>query len=163
MGLVRLERRARAPISHLSESDRDRILATTLSVPSRHSLLERRLLVIGALADRARPGQRIARRKGLLHHAVERSLLDRLGEQPDDLLAELWQVVGLSAGDELLVRDHWLVDPLATGVRDVGAKARPRGEGTPAHLVHLDEQPRTVTDGRDRLVGIHEAAHEAHG
>jgi hypothetical protein len=52
-----------------------------------------------------------------------------LGELLDDLGVERRQVVRLAAGDEAVLDHDFLIGPVATGVEDVGAQARPRRDG----------------------------------
>jgi hypothetical protein len=85
-----------------------------------------------------------------------RELLDRLG-------AERAEVIGSTARDETVVRHDLLIDPVAARIADVRLQARVRGESTTADDVRLDEHPRCVTDGGDRLACVDERLHEPHG
>ena len=66
-----------------------------------------------------------------------------------------WQVVGRPAGGDVAVGDL-LVDRLHPGVAQVGAHARPRGQPAAPGDVGLDEVPRAVADGSDRLARLDE-------
>jgi hypothetical protein len=61
------------------------------------------------------------------------------------------QIVRSAAGDQALVDHDLLVHPVAAGVSDVGAQARPPRELPNPHDVRLDERPRTVADDADGL------------
>ena len=85
-----------------------------------------------------------------------RELLDELG-------AEGRQIVRFAAGDEAVVDDDLLVDPLAAGVADVGLQRRPGRDPPAAHHVGLDQRPGTVADDPDRLAGCREVGDETDG
>jgi hypothetical protein len=86
-----------------------------------------------------------------------------LGDLLDQLVAERGQVVGLAAGDQARVHDDVLVNPGGAGVAQVGLQARPRRQRPAAYHVGLDQRPRRVADGCDRLAGGEEAADEVDG
>ena len=70
---------------------------------------------------------------------------------------------GLARGDQALVDDDLLVDPVAAGVADVGPQRRPRRDRAAAQHVGLDQRPRGVADRGDRLALLEEAADEGDG
>jgi hypothetical protein len=78
----------------------------------------------------------------------------------DQLLVERRDVVGLAARDEPLVDVHFLVDPVAARVADVGLQRRERRQRASAHDAGLDQRPRRVADRADRLALLEEVAHE---
>src|SRR5687768_11813 len=73
------------------------------------------------------------------------------------------EVVWLAARDDPVLDHHLTIDPLAAGVPDVGSDARERGQRQAAHDARFDEHPRRVADGRHRLAGLDEVAHEGDG
>src|SRR3954470_21849568 len=79
------------------------------------------------------------------------ALVLALAELLDDLRAEGGEVVRVAGGDEALVDDDLLVDPVRAGVAQVGLQRRPRGDLPAAHDVGLDQRPRAVADDADRL------------
>ncbi|SDP10689.1 amino acid exporter, AAE family [Pedococcus dokdonensis] len=89
----------------------------------------------------------------------------RLARRPvrqrlEERAVERREVVGVAAGDEVAVLDDLLVDPLGPGVAQVGLQARPARDGAALQHVGLDQRPRGVADGRDRLAAGHEVADE---
>jgi hypothetical protein len=101
---------------------------------------------------RAPPGRLGGRSGG---HGRRQGRGQRAGERRD--------VVGVAAGDQVVVDDDLLVLPGRTRVAQVGLQARPRGDRAVAHDVGLDERPGRVADRGNRLAGLHELAHEGHG
>src|SRR5215213_8024251 len=71
-------------------------------------------------------------------------------------------IVGLAAGDQVAVDHGGLVDPLTAGIANVGLQAWPGGEPLAPHNASLDQRPRRVADGRDRLAGGDEVPDEGH-
>src|SRR5690606_6243585 len=81
----------------------------------------------------------------------------------DQLAVESRQVVGSAAGDEPLVDDDFLVDPVATRVADIGLEAGVRGQLAPFEDAGFDEYPWSMADRGDRLAFLEEALHEVDG
>jgi amino acid efflux transporter len=73
------------------------------------------------------------------------------------------EVVGVAARDEVAVLHDLLVDPLRSGVAQVGLQARPARDRAAAHDVGLDERPRGVADRGHRLATGDEVADEGDG
>src|SRR5262245_33918847 len=67
-------------------------------------------------------------------------------------------VVRLAARDETLVDVHFLVDPVGAGVAQIGLQRRGRGQRAVAHDTGLDQRPRRMADGADRLRLLEEVA-----
>src|SRR3954470_14149666 len=74
-----------------------------------------------------------------------------LGELLDDLGAEGRQVIGVARGDETVVDDDLLVDPVAARVADVRLERRPRGDRAALEHTGFDERPGPVADDADRI------------
>src|ERR671914_2199431 len=69
-------------------------------------------------------------------------------------LGERLEVVGLARGDDVAVFDELLVDPVGTGVDQVGLDRGPRGHGLAPEQIGLREHPPRMADCSYRLVGI---------
>ncbi|PAV92551.1 hypothetical protein WR25_25866 [Diploscapter pachys] len=70
------------------------------------------------------------------------------------------EIIGVAAGDEALVDDDLLIDPIAAGVADVGLQAGEGRERAALHHIRLDQGPGRVTDGGDGLAGFEEGVDE---
>src|SRR5262249_7692254 len=86
----------------------------------------------------------------------------RTFEASKDRGGERLEVIRLARRDEIAVLDDLPIDPARTRVLEVLPDGRPRGERLPADHVRLDQELRSVADGRDGLTGPPEAAHERH-
>src|SRR5689334_3316126 len=55
------------------------------------------------------------------------------------------------------------VPDVGPGIAQVGSDARPGRHAPPSHHIRLDECPRPVADGGDRLAAVYERLDEPHG
>src|ERR1700733_4010954 len=109
------------------------------------------------------PGRRVPRTPGRRAPGLGGGLqMFSIGNFFDDLLAEYCEVVRLAAGDEVSVQNNLFIDPVSTGVLEVGLERGPGGDFLAAHDSGFDQCPWSVADGRDRLAGIGEFSHEVH-
>src|SRR6266702_77667 len=72
-------------------------------------------------------------------------------------------IVGLAAGDKILVVHDLTIDPLRSCVAKVGLKRWPGGHCLSADGVGLDERPGGMTDGGDRLTVVEETLYKGYG
>src|SRR6267143_1509729 len=72
----------------------------------------------------------------------------RLAQRLNEGLAELLQVVGLAAGDPVLVDDHRLVLHVRAGQLEIHLHGRPGGQGPAAHQPRAEEELGPVADRR---------------
>lgn len=84
-------------------------------------------------------------------------------EHLDEFGVEGGEVVGLAAGDEVAVFDHFLVVPVGSGVAEVGAERGPGRQLAVADHVGFDQGPGGVADGADGLVRGEEGLAEGDG
>jgi MFS family permease len=124
------------------------------------------------LPPRARRAERAGSQPGPIAAAeqatglcVDRRLLapavvHALGELLDDLRVEGIEVVGLAAAHQPPVDVDFLVDPLGSGVAQIGLQAGPRGERAAIDYVRVDQGPRPVADRADRLAGFEDRTDE---
>jgi len=84
------------------------------------------------------------------------------GQRFDDLVAESGDVFGSAAGDEVTVLDDLFVDPLGSGVLEVGVDRGPRGDGLALDDVGFDQAPGAVADGRYGFSGFDEVPDEGY-
>ena len=84
-------------------------------------------------------------------------------EDFNHLAIECRYVAGFTAGDETVVFDDLLIDPVGTCVAEIGLQRRPGRERTAFHCFCIDEQPGTVTDRGDGLAFVDEAPDEGDG
>src|SRR4051794_35985693 len=101
--------------------------------------------------------RRLRRRSGLLLEL----LVGALAELLHDLLAEGREVVRLARGGEAAVHVDLLVDPRSTGILEVGLEGRPRRERQALGDACVDQRPRAMADGANRLARLEERADEA--
>src|ERR1035437_373807 len=80
-----------------------------------------------------------------------RALSAALADGLDDGLVEGRNVVGVAAEDELAVGHDLLIHPVGAGVLQVGFQRGPRCDRLALQRARVDQRPRAVTDGRDRL------------
>src|SRR5688572_8214595 len=99
------------------------------------------------------PGSRWAGSSRLAHMYAFRDLFDHLAVEGRD-------IVRVAAGDEAVINDHFFVNPVRTGVLQIGTKRRIRGQRAAFDNARVDQRPRRMTDRRDRLACIEESAHK---
>jgi hypothetical protein len=85
------------------------------------------------------------------------------GQGFDELVAEGGDVFGFAAGDEVAVLDDFLVDPVGTGVFEVGVDGGPGGDGLSFDDVGFDQAPGAVADGGYGFSGFDELFDEGNG
>src|SRR5262245_19463799 len=86
--------------------------------------------------------------------------MDTLGDLLDKLLIERRDVIRLAAGDEAVVNNDRLVDPVCSGIFQVGLDRLVRGHSLPFDESGVNERPRTVANGSDWLARFVERSHE---
>jgi hypothetical protein len=82
------------------------------------------------------------------------------GQGLDECVAEGWDVFRFAAGDDVAVLDDFTVDPVGSGVGEVGVDGGPGGDGFALDDACLDEFPGAVTDGGYGLAGLDELLDE---
>src|ERR1700759_4584493 len=87
----------------------------------------------------------------------------RLPELLDDAGVERRNVVRLAARRQIAVGDHFLVDPVCAGIREVGLDRRIRRHAPATRGPGLDHEPWPVANGRDRLLLVEEGLGEGDG
>src|SRR5260370_2189423 len=87
----------------------------------------------------------------------------RAAEELYHCFVEGRNIVGLTAGDKILVIHDLTIDPLRSCVAKVGLKRWPGGHRLSADGVGLDERPGGMTDGGDRLTVVEETLYEGYG
>src|SRR5690348_2938153 len=85
-----------------------------------------------------------------------------LGKFLDHFFVECGYVVRIAARDEAVVDNAGFIDPLSTGVDEVGFHGRPGSYLSPANDVGLNERPWSVAYDRDRLASVEKAFYEFH-
>jgi hypothetical protein len=89
--------------------------------------------------------------------------LASFGQSFDELIAEGGDVFGFAAGDEVAVLHDLFVDPVGTGVLEVGVDGGPGGDGLSFDYVGFNQAPGTVADGSDGFSGFDELFDEGDG
>src|SRR5690606_40247642 len=87
---------------------------------------------------------------------VRRSVRESL----DNRVAEIGQIVRTAAGDNLPIHDGWAVDELCAGVDHIGSYRLVAGHRPALGDAGLDEEPRGMTDGGNRLLRAGERLNE---
>ena len=82
------------------------------------------------------------------------------GQGFDNLVTEGGDIFGFAAGDEVAVLDDFTVDPVGSGVGEVGVDGGPGGDGFALDDACLDETPGAMTDGGYGLAGLDELFYE---
>src|SRR5690606_1061663 len=86
--------------------------------------------------------------------------LPTFGEFFDHGAIKGWDVIRFTAGHQAVVGNRFPVDPVSTGVLQIGLERRPGGNGTVSNDIRLDQRPGAVADGGNRFAGFEEFAHE---
>src|SRR5262249_31579373 len=77
------------------------------------------------------------------------------------------EVGGLAAAHQhvrpAVAHPYLFVDPVATGVANIGLQARPRRQRAVAHAIGFDDGPGPVADDRNRASGVEETPDEIDG
>src|SRR5712691_5000695 len=84
----------------------------------------------------------------------------RLAQRLHERLAELLQVLGLAAGDPVLIDHHGLVLDVGSGQLEVHLHGRPGGQRPAAHQPGAEEKLRSVADRGERTLQRVEALDE---
>src|SRR5262245_64383453 len=82
------------------------------------------------------------------------------GQRRQDRCAEGFEVVGAARVDQVPVLHDLAVDPDRTGVGEIALDGRVGRQPAVAYDVGLDQQLRTVADGRHRTTGLPEPPDE---
>ena len=122
------------PDRDVSDRCRDRERVTGRSQHSPHGGQSR--------PRRARPGRAGSGFLAAGRRGARKAVIDRFQQRR----VERRKIIGLPAGDQVAVDDDLLIDPLATGIADVGLHAGPGGEPLAAYA----RQPRPGSRERGR-------------
>ena len=77
-----------------------------------------------------------------------------LGEFLDHLAIESGDIVGLATGNEPVVDDNFLINPVRAGIFQISLNRAVAGDFSPAHHAGVNQRPGPVADRRHRFAGI---------
>ena len=87
-------------------------------------------------------------------------MADSCAQGLDDRQAELGQIIGSAAGDEVAVSHHWQILVLGSRVDQVIADSDKARGSLPGHDARGDQNPGSVADRRQHLAVLMTLSHK---